>query len=150
MTGHATAHTSFELERRYPASPERVFAAWASADAKRRWSACHPRTTDYELDFRAGGSESCRMETDDGLQHFRADYFDVVPDARIVYAYELVLDGRRLSVSLVTVAFAADDGGTRMTFTEQVAYLDGYYDRERRIHGTGEGLDRLALEFGTN
>jgi len=52
---------------------------------------------------------------------------------------------KRLSVSLVTVEFTATDAGTRMVYTEQVAYLDGHQDLEQRIHGTGEGLDRLRL-----
>ena len=31
------SHDTFTLERTYPATPERVFAAWASSEAKGQW-----------------------------------------------------------------------------------------------------------------
>ncbi len=34
---------------------------------------------------------------------------------------------------------------TGMVYAEQIAYLDGHEDRAQRLHGTQEGLDRLAL-----
>lgn len=39
MTEHPVLHSSFTLERSYPATPERVFAAWADPAAKARWFA---------------------------------------------------------------------------------------------------------------
>jgi hypothetical protein len=51
----------------------------------------------------------------------------------------------RLSASLATVEFHSADQGTRMVFTEQVAFLDGHLDRGERIRGTELGLDRLSL-----
>ena len=72
-------------------------------------------------------------------------FFDIRADARIVFAYDVTIAGRKLSVSLVTVEFHATAGGTDMVYTEQVAYLDGHDDLEQRILGTGEGLDRLRL-----
>jgi hypothetical protein len=54
------------------------------------------------------------------------------------------LDEVRISVSLATVEFQASGPGTRMTFTEQGVYLDGYDDAGEREHGTGELLDQLG------
>jgi hypothetical protein len=34
-----------------------------------------------------------------------------------------------------------------MLYIEQLVYLDGHEDREIRIRGTEEGLDRLGLEL---
>jgi hypothetical protein len=34
-----------------------------------------------------------------------------------------------------------------MVYTEQLVYLDGHDDREQRIRGTDEGLDRLWHEL---
>jgi hypothetical protein len=34
-----------------------------------------------------------------------------------------------------------------MIFTEQIAFLDGYSDREERIRGTEIGLDKLVLSL---
>lgn len=74
-------------------------------------------------------------------------FFDIVAARRIVFAYDIRLDARPLSVSLVTVAFVASQRGTRMTYTEQFAYLDGHEDRAQRLRGTEEGLDRLVAVF---
>lgn len=52
--------------------------------------------------------------------------------------------GTFLSVSLASVAFAPADGGTRLTFTEQIAYLDGKDGTASRKQGTAAHLDRLG------
>lgn len=58
-----------------------------------------------------------------GLLHaYDAHYIDIVPDVRIIYAYEMKLGESRISASLTTVAFEAEPGGTRMVFTEQVVF----------------------------
>jgi uncharacterized protein YndB with AHSA1/START domain len=55
MSDRSTVHTTFTLERTYPAPPTRVFQAWADPEVKARWFAGNPE--DYELDFRPGGTE---------------------------------------------------------------------------------------------
>jgi hypothetical protein len=54
------------------------------------------------------------------------------------------LDQARISVSLATVEFKPAGTGTRLIFTEQAVYLDGYDTVASREHGTGELLDALA------
>lgn len=149
MTDRAAEHTSFVLERRLKASPARVFAAWADIDAKRRWADCHAEvgTISYTMDFRVGGHELHRATLPDGREQAVDKVFlEIVPDARIIFAYAMAAAGRSLSASLVTVEFRADGGGTRMMLTEQLAYLDGHMDLDQRIEGTAEGLDRLVAD----
>lgn len=149
MIARSSAHTSFVLERRLKASPARVFAAWADIDAKRRWSDCHAEvgTLSYTMDFRVGGHEVHRATLPDGREQ-RVDkvFLEIVPDARIIFAYAMEASGRSLSASLVTVEFQPDGSGTHLRLTEQLAYLDGHMDLDQRIEGTAEGLDRMALE----
>ena len=57
----------------------------------------------------------------------------------------MMLDDVRISVSLATVSFAAEPGGTKMTFVEQVVFLDGYSDNGSRLMGTEIGFDNLRL-----
>jgi uncharacterized protein YndB with AHSA1/START domain len=142
-----STQTDFVIERRYPAAPDAVFAAWADPAAKRLWSDCHPEhTTHYALDFRLHGHETHRVRHADGrLQEIEKLFFDIVPGRRIVFAYDIRLDGRALSVSLATVEFFAAATGTRMVYTEQISYLDGHEDRAQRLRGTEEGLERLGL-----
>jgi uncharacterized protein YndB with AHSA1/START domain len=144
----ATAHTSFTINRRFRASPERLFQAWSEPAAKRRWSDCHAEAglTEHEMDFRPGGHELTRQVLPDGRpQAVRTVYLDIVDAARIVFAYTIEVDARRLSASLVTIDIAADGAGASLRFTEQLAYFDGHDDRDERRRGTEEGLDRLAL-----
>jgi uncharacterized protein YndB with AHSA1/START domain len=39
MTDRSVTHGSFSVERTYPAAPQRVFAAWATLEAKTHGSA---------------------------------------------------------------------------------------------------------------
>ena len=140
-------HTSFVIERVFAAPPADVFQAWADPEAKRQWSDCHTDdTAEYSLDFRPLGRETHRVVYPlQGEQRVEKVFFDIAQDRRIVFAYDIALNGRRLSVSLVTVEFEAVPAGTRMVYTEQLAYLDGHEDLSERIRGTGEGIDRLRL-----
>ena len=59
-------------------------------------------------------------------------YQDIVADERIVYSYDMTMNGQRISVSVATIEFiAAPGGGTQFILTEQGAYLDGL-DTQRR------------------
>lgn len=144
----SAAHTQFVLERRFVAAPARVFHAWADPAAKRRWNDCHPDSSEFSLDFRVGGHELHRATLPDGrLQLVDKVFLEIVPDARILFAYTINAGSRTLSASLVTAEFhATDTGGTRLVLTEQLAYLDGHFDLEQRRHGTAEGLDRLVSQ----
>jgi uncharacterized protein YndB with AHSA1/START domain len=146
MMEASTEHTTFAIERRFAAPPDRVFAAWASEDAKRRWAVCHMDGFEvrYSLDFRVGGTEVNRADGADGPAHlYEAWFLDIVPGRRIIYAFNMAFRGKPLSSSLATVTFTSAGTGTLMRFTEQVAVLDGH-DVKPRIAGTGEGFDRLA------
>lgn len=150
MMQHSILHTSFVIDRQFKAPPKRVFSAWADPEIKRRWSDCHADLPDneYSLDFRPGGIEVHRLVYPNGaVQRIEKRFFDIVPDARIIFCYDIQLDARRLSVSLVTVQFEPNRAGTRMLMTEYISYLDGHEDLEARIRGTTEGLDRLDQEL---
>jgi uncharacterized protein YndB with AHSA1/START domain len=78
------------------------------------------------------------------VSQFKARYFDIVADKRIVYAYEMFLDGKKISTSLATVQFIHEGKKTRLIVTEQGAFLDGYDDAGSREHGVGAQMDRLG------
>jgi uncharacterized protein YndB with AHSA1/START domain len=151
MTTRSVTHATFTVERRYAASPAEVFAAWADAAAKRRWFADAEgwTTTGYELDFRVGGSESFRGTPDDGPAiGYEGVFQDIVAEQRIVYSYAMSRDDRRISVSVATVQLQPDGEGTRLTYTEQGAFLDGYDRVDDRESGMGGLLDALGAELG--
>jgi uncharacterized protein YndB with AHSA1/START domain len=149
MTERSTTHTTFTIERSYPVEPARVFAAFADPEAKARW-AVEPEAGrgTGEFDFRVGGRERFGAKVPDGPTYgYDALYYDIVPDQRIVYCYEMYADGARISVSVATIELAGDAAGTRLTYTEQGAFLDGLDQAENREQGTAEQLDNLSQEL---
>ncbi len=68
------------------------------------------------------------------MSQFRATYTDITPYARIIYTYDMWLDGVHASTSITTIVLEPskdrNGSGTRLTFTEQGVHLDG-------VHGPG-------------
>lgn len=140
-------HATFVIARTLAAPASRVFAAWSRLEDKRQWMSCHDdwRREAHTLDFRIDGTEVSRVVEPDGTVHLmQARFFDIVPDQRIVYAYEMRVAETRISVSLATVTFAGAGARRKMTFTEQVTFLDGHGDVDERREGTEVGFARLA------
>jgi uncharacterized protein YndB with AHSA1/START domain len=145
MSDPSVEHATFVVERFYEASPQRVFAAWSDPQAKARW---FHDGAEFELDFRVGGWERSRGALPDDREYaFEALYRDIVPNRRIVYTYDMHLDGTRISVSVATAEFEAEGDGTRLVFTEQGAFLDGHEQPAWREQGTADQLTALAREF---
>ena len=151
MTDRNVVHATFCIERAYPVPPARAFAAWASAEAKAQWFAGPEGFECYErsMDFRSGGAERLWGKHPGGkVSDFQARYFEVIPDARIIYGYEMYVDGRKISVSLATIEFQPSGQGTRLVMTEQGAFLDGYDDAGSREEGTRWLLEKLGHALG--
>lgn len=147
MTKRSVTHSTFVVERTYEASPARVFAAFADPEAKRRWfkGPDEWESGEYELDFRIGGRERDSGGPKGGPVHsLEALYWDIVPNERIVTTYDMHMDDVRISVSLATVELKPAGAGTRLVYTEQGAYLDGYDDAGLREQGTAGLLDALG------
>lgn len=153
MTERSIIHDTFVLERTYPASPSRVFAAFASKEAKDAWAdtgdiaEAESATDPAEFDFRVSGHERFGFVYQGVNYTYDALYYDIVPGQRLVYSYEMYADGVRFSVSVATIELGKTDDGTTLTWTEQGAYLDGFdgADAPRlRQGGTSEMLDGLA------
>ena len=143
----SAVHGSFTIERVYPAAPAVVFHALTDIAAKARWFSGDDsfQMLERTMDVRPGGRERLKGRWGSGLvTTFDAVYFDVIVNQRLVYAYEMHLDARKISVSLATLQLDPAGTGTRLTVTEQGTFLDGYDDAGSREKGTGFLLDRLG------
>jgi len=152
MSDHSVIHDTFTIERTYPATPSRVFAAFASEEAKSIWGDAGDLVPAEggdvaEFDFRVGGRERFGHSWQGTAFRYNALFYDIVPDQRIIYSYEMYADDARISVSVATIEFAKTAGGTALTWTEQGAYLDGIDGSQApglRRDGTAEMLDGLT------
>ena len=146
MSKRSAEHGSFSIERNFAAPPTLVFKAWADPAMKANWFVGPPgwEAGERRLDFRIGGREHLSGGPKGGNPHvFDALYFDIVPNERIVYGYDMHVGETRISVSLATVEFAPAGQGTRMVFTEQAVFLDGYDGLAAREQGTQQLMNQL-------
>jgi uncharacterized protein YndB with AHSA1/START domain len=144
-------HGTFTLERVFAAPPSRVFHALTDIEAKSRWFSGPPGSTMRErsMEARPGGREVAETGWANGtVSRFDAVYFDVIADTRLVYAYEMHINGEKISVSLATLELTRAAGGTRLVVTEQGSFLNGYDDNGSREQGTNFLLDRLGASLG--
>ena len=153
MTDRPVIHNTFAIERTYPVTASRVFAAFASKEAKDAWGDTGDLTepgadhADMQFDFRIGGHERFGFGYQGITYRYDARYYDIIPEQRIIYSYEMYADGTRISVSVATIELAATTGGTALTWTEQGTYLDGFDGPQApqlRQEGTAAMLDGLA------
>jgi uncharacterized protein YndB with AHSA1/START domain len=148
MTESSVKHGTFVVERHYPAPPAAVFEAWADGDAKEIWMDDPDYKSDgtpYSLDFKVGGYERFGGLNPDGTHYrYEARFYDIVPDQRIVYSYEMYEGQDRSSISLTTVEIVPESDGTRLTYTEHGAFLDGLDKPEGRGEGVALILDGLG------
>ncbi len=102
-TTRSVAHGIFTVERSYPSvTPQRVFDAFASIEGKNGWFTAPNELweiAERTMDFRVGGRERLKGVWKSGrVTEFDATYFDIVHGERIVYVYEMHMDGRKISV----------------------------------------------------
>lgn len=145
------AHGSFTIEKTYKASAEAVFSAWSDLESRAQWFIGPDdwKVIRRELDFRVGGLEVLHGRFGNGYEPlYESRFCSIVPNQRIVFVYDMHLNGEHHSVSLASVEIESiGPEKTRLIFTEQVAFLDGTSEREGtkdREEGTLSLLNQLA------
>lgn len=146
-------HSTFVLERTYPQNPERVFAAFAQPARKRRWYAeGDHEIQEYDLDFRVGGSERFRYRFKEGHPiagseiSNESSYHDIVSGQRIVFTQKMSLNGKPVSIAVITLEFLNSSDGTDLILTNQGTFLDWPDGAKMVEHGWNTLLDRLRAE----
>lgn len=153
MSARSVEYATFTVERTYPASPARVFDALSDQAAKAVWfvSPSDVSREAYRLDFRVGGTEHSIGGPPGGpVYSYDATFQDIVQNERIVCTYDMHMDDARISVSLSTVVLEAVRKGTKLTYTEQAVFLDGYDKPSYREHGTNALFDALGKSLETS
>lgn len=146
-------HHVIELNRHFDYAPELVFFAYANPGAKRAWFTGPPDWDSRwgEMDFRVGGREtSSGGPKGEWTSRYDSRFLDIVPNERIINAFSMYIDERLITCSLATTEFRAANGGTDVSLTEQIVFLDGADHLENRIHGTAAIFDMLDAWLKAN
>ena len=146
MTTGSAQHGTIRLERRYKASPNRVFAAWAEPKARAKWDVPGRWViAEQTFDFREGGREVKRFGPKGDPRLVAATlYLDIVPQRRIVFSYSMTSRGTPISVSLTTIELSVDEKDTHLLLTEQIVFLDGNDNAANREEGLASMLDKIG------
>ena len=147
LTERSQTHATFVIERSFPVPVPAVWHALSDSDARAEWFGGGDNfdVTERSHDFRVGG-----RGVEEGQWHggprsrFESTYTDIVDEQRMIFTYEMWIDGRHISSSLTTIALEPDGPGTRLTYTEQGVHLDGLDSVEGREEGSRGILDNLA------
>lgn len=140
MDEQSQYHREFRLERLYPNCRDHVWAAWSIREKKAAWLGSEA----LEMDFSVGGVERSGFRNSMGEHASEGRYFEIKQGERIVLAYSMAVNGRIHTVSLATILFEDENGGTRLTYIEQMCVVPPSDGAEGREHGWGALLDGLA------
>jgi len=145
-------HDTFTLERTYDTSVHRLYEAWADPELKAKWFAGPEGWTELERksDFRVGGVDMTHGRHAGNVDsRCVATYHEIVPNERIVFVYDMHVNGALISVTLATAAFVGKGKSAQLVYTEQSVYFDTPFapagkGPASRKQGTEQLLDQLA------
>jgi uncharacterized protein YndB with AHSA1/START domain len=137
------ATPALRVERRFRASPERVFRSWTTSEELNRWSDPGPGESTAEVDFRVGGRYWIAMKRADGVTlRVTGVYREIDPPRRLVYTWRWE-STEGFPETVVTVEFnARADGGTDLVLVHEG--LPSSEAGARHEHGWVGSLGKLA------
>ena len=153
-TEPSTIHSTFVIERSYPQSQDRVYSAFAQPARKRRWYAeGDHEIQEFEMEFRVGGSERLRYRFKEGHPIAGSEianestYQDIVPEKHIVMAQKMSLNGKPITIALLTFEFLPSENGTDLVLTNQGTFIDWPEGAKMIEQGWRALVDRLGKEL---
>jgi uncharacterized protein YndB with AHSA1/START domain len=148
---HRIEYLSYEFERSYPVPPSTVFSRWLQPEVRSIWEARGQGWTHeiLQADSRPGGRDEIAY-TRQGTSGFttRVDYLDIVTDARIVYAFSLLMAGRPIAFSLSSIVLGVGGRGTLLRMHEATSLLDGADLAELEAQGIAGQLNPEPVGHG--
>jgi uncharacterized protein YndB with AHSA1/START domain len=144
----ATAETpelGIELQRRFRASPERIFRAWTQPAALREWW-CPPGWTadEIEIDLRIGGTYRIAMARAGSVGagvSVGGRFLEVRPPERLVYTWRWEGAFAEMPETLVTLELRGSSNETLLTLRHDGFSESGW--RQQHRSGWMSACDRL-------
>ena len=141
QSARSTATHALRITRTFPASVDRVFAAFTEPDLlKQWWGPAGFSLPSATVDLRVGGGYRFGMQPPQGeVMYLVGTFKEIERPRRLVYTW--AWEGAPQSESLVTIDLREVDGDTEVVITQQP-----FADERTRIEhvkGWEGGLDRL-------
>jgi uncharacterized protein YndB with AHSA1/START domain len=133
------------IERTFAADPERVYDAWTSVDALRRWWPAGPGWTTpvAEVDVRVGGRLRLVMRDTDGTElGGEGTYLTLDRPHRLAFTWRWDVPAVGAEPQVVEVTFTGNPDGT----TAVVLTNTGLSESEAESHGEGWELSFVNLD----
>jgi uncharacterized protein YndB with AHSA1/START domain len=144
-------HDTFTLDRSYDASVAEVWRAYTDPELRQKWfhAPAGWEVLERTLRFAVGSGEVYSGRMPNGTEtKFVSTYHVIIPQQRIILAYDMHVGGAMMSVSLATMELEAAGKQTHLRYTEQGAFFDGNPDAPAgRKKGTSWHLDNLGELF---
>ena len=136
------------IKRTFQAPKERVFAAWAQADALKQWWGTEGHTVpSVEMDFREGGKYRIEMRTDKGESFFlNGAFVEIRPPERLVFTFRWERGDWDYPETRVSIDFYDKGDETAVVLTH-----DRFPDenmRDEHQGGWSECLENLSAYLG--
>jgi len=134
---------SLVIKRHFKAPPEKVFAAFTERALMQAWYGPETVTVPHcDVDARVGGRYRVEMHSPSGGVHVvTGEFREIRAPERLVYTWGWLNGTGRGPETIVTLTFAARDGGTDLTL-EQTGFLD-QEARDRHEHGWTSSFNGL-------
>jgi uncharacterized protein YndB with AHSA1/START domain len=137
-------HRVLRMERRFNATPEKVFAAWVEPAQFTSWFGPEGMSIpEHQIDPRVGGKWMTRMEGG-GQSHTVSGVYRVIErPRRLVFTWAWHNEGKRGHESEVTIELRPDGkNGTLLTIMQQS--LESAESLAQHEHGWTSTLNKLA------
>jgi len=144
-----TSDTEITVQRRFAASPAKVFAALTEPELLRQWMSANGRElTETQIDLRSGGRYRYVFRSPSGRTFaMYGTYREVVPPRRIVHTE--AYDGYKWDPLVTTTELREDGGGTMLVMVIRYPskeICDSDFPNVQS--GTGDGFSRMEKLFG--